>query len=61
MLKFSIFSDNYLNHRLERNNEEKPEIQGSLAVSTGRKNEKSLLISRSNSRIWWESGWKQKK
>jgi hypothetical protein len=61
MLKHSTFSNNYLNHRLDRENSESPEIHGTLAVSPKKQPVKPLVVCRSNMRTWWEAGWKQKK
>jgi hypothetical protein len=61
VLKHSIFSNSYLNHRLQKNQEAHGEIHGSLAVSVKERPAGSLPICRMNGSTWWEAGWKLKK
>lgn len=61
MLKHSCFSNNYLNHRLEKTDASSPEVHGTLAVSAKKQPAQPLVICRCNSRTWWEAAWKQKK
>ncbi|GAB4267445.1 MAG: hypothetical protein Kow0029_02010 [Candidatus Rifleibacteriota bacterium] len=61
MLKHSIFSNSYLNHRLNRNDNQHTEIHGSLAISNKNTPNSRMIICRENSRIWWEAGWKNRR
>jgi hypothetical protein len=60
MLKHEIFSNSYLNYRRNRNleNEEHIQVKGNLAVSPQKKANRTQPVCRTNSRTWWEAGWK---
>lgn len=59
MLKHSLFSDYYLAHRKERAQPASSQnrVEGSLAVAPDQTSNKPLIVSRMNSRTWWENGW----
>ena len=57
MLRHSMFSDSYLSHR---NGSDQPVTHvsdGSLALSPANRNGHKVVLSRSGSRTWWETGW----
>ena len=63
MLKHSMFSDSYLNHRFNDHDDEHnaTATSGSLALSSQQQRDKKLVLCRASSRTWWETAWQMRK
>lgn len=63
MLKYSVFSEQYIASRTERNvaGNDSHSVSGNLALSTQKGKAEKMPISRGASRTWWESGWQKRR
>ena len=61
MLKHSIFSNDYLQYRLDRANQDRHEVQGNLAMASSKQKSKNVPVCRANPKTWWEMAWKTRK
>lgn len=61
MLKHSIFSNEYLQHRLDKSSQDQHEVQGTLAMASSKNKNNNLPICRTSPRTWWETAWKTRK
>ncbi len=57
MLRHSMFSDSYLSHRNGSDHPVTPVSDGSLALLPANRNGNRIILCRSGSRTWWETGW----